>query len=53
MTVPKEQAARNLRRCIQREIEDPVAEALIDAFEHPVSAIVLTAEGEEIKIESK
>jgi len=37
--------ARNLRRTIQREIEDPVAEKLIDAFEHPVTSIRLSAEG--------
>lgn len=27
--------ARNLRRTIQREIEDPIAEQLIDTFDHP------------------
>ncbi len=36
--------ARNLRRTIQREIEDPIAELLIDSFERPVSAVRLTAE---------
>jgi len=42
--------ARNLRRCIQREIEDPVAEKLIDAFENPVTKIQLKAENGEIQI---
>ena len=45
--------ARNLRRTIQREIEDPVAEKLIDAFEHPVTSIRLTAENGAITILSE
>ena len=31
--------ARNLRRTIQRELEDPISERIIDSFEHPISAI--------------
>ena len=31
--------ARNLRRTIQRELEDPISEAIIDSFEKPISAI--------------
>ena len=42
--------ARNLRRTIQREIEDPIAEKLIDAFEHPISAIGLTAVDDKIEL---
>ena len=34
--------ARNLRRTIQRELEDPISEKIIDSFEKPISAIALT-----------
>ena len=34
-----EYGARNLRRTIQRQLEDPVSEAIIDSFETPISAI--------------
>ena len=36
--------ARNLRRTIQRELEDPISEAIIDSFEHPISAIHVRTE---------
>ena len=42
--------ARNLRRTIQRDIEDGVAERIIDSYEHPVSQIRLTAAGDQIEI---
>ena len=42
--------ARNLRRTIQREIEDPIAEQLIDTFEHPVTKLRLTGEGETVQL---
>ena len=31
--------ARNLRRTIQKELEDPISEKIIDSFENPISAI--------------
>ena len=31
--------ARNLRRTIQRDLEDPIAEAIIDSFESPISGL--------------
>ena len=31
--------ARNLRRTIQKELEDPISEAIIDSFENPISSI--------------
>lgn len=34
-----EYGARNLRRTIQRQLEDPISEAIIDSFETPISAI--------------
>ena len=33
--------ARNLRRTIQRELEDPISEAIIDSFEEPISRITV------------
>ena len=43
--------ARNLRRTIQRELEDPISETIIDSFEHPVSAIRVSVENEEVKLD--
>ena len=38
--------ARNLRRTIQRELEDPISERIIDSFERPISKIhAFVAEG--------
>ena len=34
--------ARNLRRLIQKELEDPMAARIIDAFEHPITQISCT-----------
>ena len=31
--------ARNLRRTIQRDLEDPISEAIIDSFEEPISRL--------------
>ena len=31
--------ARNLRRTIQKELEDPISEKIIDSFENPISSI--------------
>ena len=35
--------ARNLRRLIQKELEDPMAARIIDSFEHPITQISATA----------
>ncbi len=42
--------ARNLRRTIQRDIEDGVAERIIDSFENPISQIKLTANDDTIEV---
>ncbi|BAK99296.1 ATP-dependent Clp protease ATP-binding subunit ClpE [Oscillibacter valericigenes Sjm18-20] len=42
--------ARNLRRTIQKELEDPMAAQMIDSYEHPVSQIRATAENGQVKI---
>ena len=43
--------ARNLRRTIQRELEDPISEAIIDSFEHPISSIRITVENDDVKLD--
>ena len=45
--------ARNLRRTIQRELEDPISERIIDSFEHPISALHISVENDEIRVEAK
>ena len=42
--------ARNLRRTIQKELEDPISEAIIDSFEHPISSIHLRVEEDSVKL---
>ena len=42
--------ARNLRRTIQRELEDAIAEKIIDSYENPITQIKLTAEDEQVSI---
>ena len=36
--------ARNLRRTIQKHVEDPIAEKIIDSFMAPIHAVTLTAQ---------
>ena len=43
--------ARNLRRTIQKELEDPISEAIIDSFQRPISAIRIRVEGETVKLD--
>ena len=45
--------ARNLRRTIQRELEDPISQAIIDSFEHPISAIRILTDGDNFKLDVK
>ena len=45
--------ARNLRRTIQRELEDPISEKIIDSFESPISAIHISVADDVIKVEAK
>ncbi len=42
--------ARNLRRTIQKELEDPMATKIIDSYEHPVSQVRATVEQDEVQI---
>ena len=45
--------ARNLRRTIQRDLEDPISEKIIDSFETPISSIHVSVENECITIQSQ
>ncbi len=42
--------ARNLRRTIQKELEDPISEKIIESFESPISAIALDVMDDSIAI---
>ena len=42
--------ARNMRRVIQKEVEDPLAEQIISDYERKISVIKIDSDGEKIKI---
>ena len=44
--------ARNLRRLIQRELEDMIANRIIDNYEHPITQIKATAENDAIRLDT-
>ena len=45
--------ARNLRRTIQKELEDPISEVIIDSFEHPISAIRIRVEDDRAVLQTQ
>ena len=45
--------ARNLRRTIQKELEDPIAERIIDSFEAPISQISVTCCDGQLTVKTK
>ena len=45
--------ARNLRRTIQRSLEDPISEVIIDSFEKPISSIHADMENDEVKLKAE
>ncbi|MBP3672537.1 MAG: ATP-dependent Clp protease ATP-binding subunit [Oscillospiraceae bacterium] len=45
--------ARNLRRTIQRDLEDPISEKIIDSFESPISSICIKVENDQIQVEAE
>jgi len=45
--------ARNLRRTIQKDLEDPISEKIIDSFENPISAIHISVENEAVQVSAK
>ena len=44
--------ARNLRRTIQKKLEDPMATKIIDSYEHPISKIHVAAENDAIQLDA-
>ena len=44
--------ARNLRRTIQRDLEDPISEKIIDSFETPISSISIHVADDSIVLET-
>ena len=42
--------ARNLRRLIQKEVEDEMATRIIDSYDHPITQIKATAEGDKVAL---
>jgi len=42
--------ARNLRRTMQKELEDPISEKIIESFETPISTIHISADGDTITV---
>jgi ATP-dependent Clp protease ATP-binding subunit ClpB len=45
--------ARNLRRTIQKELEDPISERIIDSFEAPIASIHISVEQDAVHVEAK
>ena len=43
--------ARNLRRTIQQELEDPISEAIIDSFEKPIGQIHIRIEDQKVQLD--
>ena len=44
--------ARNLRRQIQKDLEDPIASKIIDSYQNPIREIKVSSDGETITVES-
>ena len=44
--------ARNLRRTIQKALEDPISERIIDSFENPISSIYIQVENDQIVLQT-
>ena len=42
--------ARNLRRTIQKEVEDPMATAIINSYDHPITQVKATVEEDQVKL---
>ena len=45
--------ARNLRRTIQRDLEDPISEVIIQSFEAPISRICIRVSEDQIQLDAK
>ena len=42
--------ARNLRRTIQKEVEDPMATKIIDSYENPITQVKASVEDEKVRL---
>ena len=42
--------ARNLRRTIQKELEDPISVAIIDSYDHPITQIKAVCKDDAVKL---
>ena len=45
--------ARNLRRTIQRDLEDPISEKIIDSFEAPIESIHISVVEDQVTVTAK
>ena len=45
--------ARNLRRTIQKDLEDPISERIIDSFEDPISSIQISVANDAVEVTAK
>ena len=45
--------ARNLRRTIQRDLEDPISEKIIESFENPISTISISVTDDQICLKTE
>ena len=45
--------ARNLRRTIQRDLEDPISEKIIESFETPISSIHISVDEDKIRLNAQ
>ena len=45
--------ARNLRRTIQQELEDPISEVIIDSFENPISTLTVRIVDGNVKLDAE
>ena len=45
--------ARNLRRQIQKDLEDPIATKIIDSYMEPVSKITISVDGENLAVNAQ
>ena len=45
--------ARNLRRTIQRDLEDPISERIIDSFESPIEALHIGVDNDTVTVTAK
>ena len=45
--------ARNLRRLIEKEVEDKAATLVISSWDHPITSISLSSDGEQTLVEGR